>query len=402
MASRSNDGDLTFKQAIENLEKVKNIPREIILENIEKTLLVACKNAFRRVDNIKVSIDKDTLEYKIIAEKKVVEHPSDLETEISLSDARKVNANIKEGDTFFEEIRSLNFGRIATASARNTFIDDLKKAKNNRIYEEYLGKEHTVVTGVIERELKKSFIVNLGGVDAILTEKEQVKRENYKRNDRLKFFITDVKKTKGEPKIYVSRTHPDLVKGLFIQEVTEINDGIVDIISVAREAGNRTKIAVKSNDPDVDPVGSCVGINGSRVNYVVEELHNEKIDIVNWDESPAKFIENALSPAKVTFVIADADERTAKVVVPDYQLSLAIGKEGQNARLAARLTNFKIDIKSETQARESGEFPEFEDYYGDESSDYDYDEDGNNEEHYDENNNDYYDESEKNQDDIQD
>ena len=402
MASRSNDGDLTFKQAIENLEKVKNIPREIILENIEKTLLVACKNAFRRVDNIKVSIDKDTLEYKIIAEKKVVEHPSDLETEISLSDARKVNANIKEGDTFFEEIRSLNFGRIATASARNTFIDDLKKAKNNRIYEEYLGKEHTVVTGVIERELKKSFIVNLGGVDAILTEKEQVKRENYKRNDRLKFFITDVKKTKGEPKIYVSRTHPDLVKGLFIQEVTEINDGIVDIISVAREAGNRTKIAVKSNDPDVDPVRSCVGINGSRVNYVVEELHNEKIDIVNWDESPAKFIENALSPAKVTFVIADADERTAKVVVPDYQLSLAIGKEGQNARLAARLTNFKIDIKSETQARESGEFPEFEDYYGDESSEYDYDEDGNNEEHYDENNNDYYDESEKNQDDIQD
>lgn len=402
MASRSNDGDLTFKQAIENLEKVKNIPREIILENIEKTLLVACKNAFRRVDNIKVSIDKDTLEYKIIAEKKVVEHPSDLETEISLSDARKVNANIKEGDTFFEEIRSLNFGRIATASARNTFIDDLKKAKNNRIYEEYLGKEHTVVTGVIERELKKSFIVNLGGVDAILTEKEQVKRENYKRNDRLKFFITDVKKTKGEPKIYVSRTHPDLVKGLFIQEVTEINDGIVDIISVSREAGNRTKIAVKSNDPDVDPVGSCVGINGSRVNYVVEELHNEKIDIVNWDESPAKFIENALSPAKVTFVIADADERTAKVVVPDYQLSLAIGKEGQNARLAARLTNFKIDIKSETQARESGEFPEFEDYYGDESSEYDYDEDGNNEEHYDENNNDYYDESEKNQDDIQD
>lgn len=402
MASRSNDGDLTFKQAIENLEKVKNIPREIILENIEKTLLVACKNAFRRVDNIKVSIDKDTLEYKIIAEKKVVEHPSDLETEISLSDARKVNANIKEGDTFFEEIRSLNFGRIATASARNTFIDDLKKAKNNCIYEEYLGKEHTVVTGVIERELKKSFIVNLGGVDAILTEKEQVKRENYKRNDRLKFFITDVKKTKGEPKIYVSRTHPDLVKGLFIQEVTEINDGIVDIISVAREAGNRTKIAVKSNDPDVDPVGSCVGINGSRVNYVVEELHNEKIDIVNWDESPAKFIENALSPAKVTFVIADADERTAKVVVPDYQLSLAIGKEGQNARLAARLTNFKIDIKSETQARESGEFPEFEDYYGDESSEYDYDEDGNNEEHYDENNNDYYDESEKNQDDIQD
>ena len=237
------------------------------------------------------------------------------------------------------------------------------------LFDEYYSKERDVVTGVVQRYIGKNVSINLGKVDAILTEGEQIKGEVFKPTERIKLYILEVKSTSKGPKILVSRTHPELVKRLFESEVTEVRDGIVEIKSIAREAGSRTKIAVYSNDPDVDPVGACVGMNGARVNAIVNELRGEKIDIINWCENSAILIQNALSPAKVISVIADDEEKTAKVVVPDYQLSLAIGKEGQNARLAARLTGFKIDIKSETQAREAGDFMDYE-------SDYeDYDED---------------------------
>ena len=220
---------------------------------------------------------------------------------------------------------------------------------------------------MVQRYVGRNISVNLGKVDAMLNAEEMIKGETYRPTERIKVYVLEVKDTPKGPKILVSRTHPELVKRLFEAEVTEVKDGTVEIKSIAREAGSRTKMAVWSNNPDVDPVGACVGLNGARVNAVVDELHGEKIDIINWDENPALLIENALSPAKVISVIADGDEKTAKVVVPDYQLSLAIGKEGQNARLAARLTGFKIDIKSETQARESGDLLEYEgDYYEDE------------------------------------
>lgn len=229
------------------------------------------------------------------------------------------------------------------------------------------------MTGVVQRYIGKNVSINLGKADALLTESEQIKGEVFKPTERIKVYILEVKSTSKGPKILVSRTHPELVKRLFESEVTEVKEGIVEIKAISREAGSRTKIAVWSNDPNVDPVGACVGMNGARVNAIVNELRGEKIDIITWDENPAILIQNALSPAKVISVIADADEKSAKVVVPDYQLSLAIGKEGQNARLAARLTGFKIDIKSETQARESGDFMDYENDYEEDDYDDDYD-----------------------------
>lgn len=358
--------------ALEMLEKEKNIPREVIIGKIKESLTIACKNAFKKLDNITVSVDPETCEYHIIAAKTVVETVEDSETEISLADAQNVDGHLTIGDTYYEEIQSLDFGRIAASAARNTLISELSKEENKAIFDEFTSKKHEIVTGVIQRQMRNAYSVNLGNTDAILAEKEQIQGEKYIRNSRYKFYITDVVRSKKEPKIFVSRTHPELVRKLFEQEVSEIKEGIVEIKSIAREAGKRTKMAVYSHDEDVDPVGACVGMNGTRVNAIVEELHNEKIDIINWDENPARLIENALSPAKVISVVADSDDKSAKVIVPDYQLSLAIGREGQNARLAAKLTGYKIDIKSETQARESGDFPGLDDEYYDEEY---YDED---------------------------
>ena len=276
------------------------------------------------------------------------------------------------------EVKSKEFGRIATQNAKNVILQKIREEERKVIYDEYYSKEKDVVTGIVQRYVGKNVSINLGKVDAMLTENEQVKGEVFQPTERIKLYVLEVKSTNKGPKILVSRTHPELVKRLFESEVTEVKDGIVEIKSIAREAGSRTKIAVWSNDPDVDPVGACVGMNGARVNAIVSELRGEKIDIINWNENPAMLIENALSPAKVISVIADAEEKTAKVVVPDYQLSLAIGKEGQNARLAARLTGFKIDIKSETQAREAGDFMDYENDYDD------YDEDEYLEEDYEE------------------
>ena len=276
-----------------------------------------------------------------------------------------IDSKFDLGDIVKVEVKSKEFGRIATQNAKNVILQKIREEERKVLYDQYYSMEKDVVTGIVQRYVGKNVSINLGKVDAILTENEQVKGEVFKPTERIKVYILEVKDTSKGPKILVSRTHPELVKRLFESEVTEVRDGIVEIKAIAREAGSRTKIAVWSNDPDVDPVGACVGMNGARVNAIVNELRGEKIDIITWNENPAMMIENALSPAKVISVIADAEEKTAKVVVPDYQLSLAIGKEGQNARLAARLTGFKIDIKSETQARESGDFMDYENDYED-------------------------------------
>ena len=281
-----------------------------------------------------------------------------------------IDSEYNLGDVVNVEVKSKEFGRIATQNAKNVILQKIREEERKAIYSEYYSMEKDVVTGIVQRYVGKNISINLGKADAILTENEQVKGEVFKPTERIKVYILEVKSTPKGPKIMVSRTHPELVKRLFESEVTEVKDGIVEIKSIAREAGSRTKIAVYSNDPDVDPVGACVGMNGARVNAIVSELRGEKIDIINWNENPAMLIENALSPAKVISVIADGEEKSAKVVVPDYQLSLAIGKEGQNARLAARLTGFKIDIKSETQARESGEFMDYENDYEDYDEEY--------------------------------
>ena len=348
-------------EALTILEKEKNISKEVLMEAIEQSLIQACKNHFGKADNVHVTIDHETCEFSVYADKTVVEVVEDPVMEISLSNAKMMDSKYELGDIVQVPIQSKQFGRIATQNAKNVILQKIREEERKVLYDEYFQKEKDVVTGVVQRYMGKNVSVNLGKVDAILSENEQVKGEVYKPTERIKVYVLEVKDSPKGPKIMVSRTHPELVKRLFEAEVTEVKDGIVEIKSIAREAGSRTKIAVWSNDPDVDAVGACVGMNGARVNSIVEELRGEKIDIINWDENPAILIENALSPAKVIAVMADPDEKTALVVVPDYQLSLAIGKEGQNARLAARLTGFKIDIKSETQARESGELYDYDD-----------------------------------------
>ena len=283
-----------------------------------------------------------------------MEEVEDPVLQISLEEAREIDPHLGIGDTAQIQIKSKEFGRIATQNAKNVILQKIREEERKVLYNQFCGKEKEVVTGIVQRYLGRNVSINLGKVDAVLNENEQVKGETFMPTERIKVYILEVKDTTKGPRILVSRTHPELVKRLFESEVTEVKDGIVEIRSIAREAGSRTKMAVHSNDPNVDPVGACVGLNGARVGAVVEELRGEKIDIINWSDNSALLIENALSPAKVICVVADDDEKTAQVIVPDYQLSLAIGKEGQNARLAARLTGFKIDIKSETQARESG------------------------------------------------
>ena len=356
-------------EALTILEKEKNISKEVLMEAIEQSLIQACKNHFGKADNVHVTIDHETCEFSVYADKTVVEVVEDPVMEISLSNAKMMDSKYELGDIVQVPIQSKQFGRIATQNAKNVILQKIREEERKVLYDEYFQKEKDVVTGVVQRYMGKNVSVNLGKVDAILSENEQVKGEVYKPTERIKVYVLEVKDSPKGPKIMVSRTHPELVKRLFEVEVTEVKDGIVEIKSTAREAGSRTKIAVWSNDPDVDAVGACVGMNGARVNTIVEELRGEKIDIISWNENPALLIENALSPAKVITVLADPDEKTALVIVPDYQLSLAIGKEGQNARLAARLTGFKIDIKSETQAREAGDFEYYQESDDEEGED---------------------------------
>ena len=345
-------------EALNIVEKEKEISKETLLDAIENSLLNACKNHFGKADNIKVIMDHETCDYQLFAEKTVVENVEDPLEQISLEEANQMDGHYNLGDIVRVPIESKSFGRIATQNAKNLILQKIREEERKVVYDQYFEKEKDIVTGIVQRYVGKNVSINLGKADAMLTENEQVKGEVFKPTERIKLYVVEVKNTTKGPKILVSRTHPELVKRLFESEVTEVRDGIVEIKSIAREAGSRTKIAVWSNDPDVDPVGACVGMNGARVNAIVNELRGEKIDIINWSDNPAILIENALSPAKVISVMADPDEKKASVIVPDYQLSLAIGKEGQNARLAARLTGYKIDIKSETQAIESGELPE--------------------------------------------
>ena len=358
-------------EALTILEEEKDISRDTLMDAIENSLINACKNHFGKADNIKVIMDKETCDYTLIQEKTVVEEVEDKVEQISLADAKMIDPSYEIGDIVQIPVESKSFGRIATQNAKNVILQKIREEERSVIYNQYYEKEKDVVTGVVQRYVGKNISINLGKADAMLTENEQVKGEVFKPTERIKVYIVEVKNTPKGPRINVSRTHPELVKRLFESEVTEIKDGTVEIKSIAREAGSRTKIAVWSNNPNVDAVGACVGMNGARVNAIVEELRGEKIDIVNWDENPGNLIQNALSPAKIVAVFADPDEKTAKVVVPDYQLSLAIGKEGQNARLAARLTGYKIDIKSETQAKDAPGF-RYEDYvddYEDETED---------------------------------
>ena len=349
-------------EALNMLEKEKNIPRETLLEAIANSLLKACENHFGKSENIKVQIDPETCEYTVKQERTVVSEVEDKALEISLADAKMIDPSYQLGDIVSTEIQSKSFGRIATQNAKNVILQKIREEERRSIYNEFSSLERQLATGIVQRNVGRNISINLGKTDAMLTENEQVRSEHFRPNERIKVFILEVKSTPKGPRILVSRTHPELVKKLFEEEVTEVREGVVEIKSIAREPGSRTKIAVWSNDEDVDPVGACVGMNGTRVNAIVNELHGEKIDIITWSDNPAMLIENALSPAKVISVIADGDEKSAKVVVPDYQLSLAIGREGQNARLAARLTGFKIDIKSETQAREAGDFMDYDEY----------------------------------------
>ncbi len=368
-------------EALDLLEKEKNISRDSLFDAIETSLITACKNNYQRAENIKVEIDRDTCEFKCFSDKEVVEFPDDVmdpQNMICMDDALKYVSSCEIGDMVTVPINSKEFGRIATQNAKNVILQRIREEERGAIYKEYYEHEHDIVTGVIQRFIGKNISINLGRADAMLSENEQVKTEHYRPTERIKVYILEVRDGNKGPRILVSRTHPDLVKKLFEQEVAEIQDGTVEIKSIAREPGSRTKIAVYSNNPNVDAVGACVGVNGNRVNLIVDELNGEKIDIVNWDDNPGNLIQNALSPAKIVAVFADPDEKSAKVVVPDYQLSLAIGKEGQNARLAARLTGYKIDIKSETQAKDAVGF-RIEDYMDEED-----DEDYEGEEYYDE------------------
>ncbi len=364
-----------LSEALDLLEKEKGISKQSLIEAIELSLQTACKNHFGSADNVRVSVNPDTCDYSVIADKTVVEEVFDKNTEISLADARLINPAYTLGSIVPVKVDSKSFGRIATQNAKGVIVQKIREEERKVLYKEYYSMEKEVVTGTVERDTGRSVIVNLGKVDGYLAENEQIKGETLVTNERIKVYVVEVRDMPRGPRVMISRTHPELVKRLFEDEVAEVRDGTVEIKAIAREAGSRTKMAVMSHDPDVDPVGACVGLNGSRVNAIVDELHGEKIDIINYDENPAYLIENALSPAKVIAVIADQDNNEAMVIVPDNQLSLAIGKEGQNARLSAKLTGYKIDIKSESQAQEQGIFDEMGIDYQSENAEDEYEDD---------------------------
>ena len=364
-------------QALDMLEKEKEISKDILFAAIEDSLKAACKEHLGRNENVVVEVDRETGDFHCFYEKEVVETDDDIEDDalqISEEEAQKIAAGVVAGDVIRLEVDSAEFGRIAAGKAKNVILQKIREEEKSSVYNLYKDKIGQVVTGIVQRQVGNTISINLGKADAQLTEKEIVPEENLRLTERVKVYILGVPETKKGFRILVSRTHANLVRKLFEEEVTEIKDGTVEIVSIAREPGSRTKMAVRSNVPDVDPVGACVGQGGARGDAVVAELRNEKIDIVEWDENPGNFIQNALSPAKIVAVFADPEEKTAKVVVPDYQLSLAIGKAGQNARLAAKLTGYKIDIKSETQAKDAPGF-RYEDYLDDEYEDGEY-EDG--------------------------
>lgn len=343
--------------ALDMLEKEKGISREIIIEAIEAALVSAYKRNFNQAQNVRTNFNLTTGSMHVYARKEVVDEVFDSRLEISLDEARKINPNYDIGDIVEIEVTPKDFGRIAAQTAKQVVTQRVREAERGIIYEEFIDREDDIMTGIVQRKDNRFAYVTLGRAEALLPTSEQMPNEQYNHNDRIKVYITKVEKTTKGPQIYISRTHPNLLKRLFELEVPEIFDGTVEIMSVAREAGDRSKISVHSDNPEVDPVGACVGPKGSRVQAVVDELNGEKIDIVKYSKDPVEFVANALSPSKVLEVIVNEEEKSTVVIVPDYQLSLAIGKRGQNARLAAKLTGWKIDIKSESDAREAGIYP---------------------------------------------
>ncbi|TRZ38686.1 transcription termination/antitermination protein NusA [Niallia circulans] len=339
------------------LEKEKGISRDVIIEAIEAALISAYRRNFNQAQNVRIDLNLGSGTMRVFARKEVVDEVFDTRLEISLEDAQKVNPNYEVEDVVELEVTPKDFGRIAAQTAKQVVTQRVREAERGIIYSEFIDREEDIMTGIVQRQDSKFIYVSLGKIEAILPANEQMPNEFYKPHDRIKVFLTKVEKTTKGPQIYVSRTHPGLLKRLFEMEVPEIYDGTVEIKSVAREAGDRSKISVHSENEEVDPVGSCVGPKGTRVQTIVNELKGEKIDIVQWSQDPKVFVANALSPSKVLEVIVDEEEKATTVIVPDYQLSLAIGKRGQNARLAAKLTGWKIDIKSETDAREAGIYP---------------------------------------------
>jgi transcription termination/antitermination protein NusA len=342
--------NMDFIEALHELEKGRGISAEILFEAIEAALISAYKKNFGSLQNVRVVIDRLTGEFKVYARKTIVEAVEDARTQVGLEEALKLNPNYQLEDIVEYEVTPRDFGRIAAQTAKQVVVQRIREAERGMIYDEYVNREGDIVTGVVQRYEQKNVIVDLGKVEAVLPAQEQIPGEVYQSFERIKTYVVEVKKTTKGPQIMLSRTHPGLIKRLFELEVPEIHDGVVEIKGVSREAGARSKIAVYSRDSNVDPVGACVGPKGTRVQTIVTELKGEKIDIVNYSTDPHEFVANALSPAKVVGVYPKMNEKVAVVVVPDYQLSLAIGKEGQNARLAAKLTGWKIDIKSESQA----------------------------------------------------
>ncbi|WP_342512566.1 transcription termination factor NusA [Sporosarcina sp. FSL K6-1522] len=343
--------------ALTALEKQKGISRDVLVEAIEAALVTAYKRNFNQAQNVRVDLNLDKGTMKVYSRKDVVEEVEDDRLQISLEDAQMINPAYELEDIVEQEVTPRDFGRIAAQTAKQVVTQRVREAERGIIYDEYVDREDDIVNGIVERFDARNLYVGLGKVEAVLPVGEQIQTETYQPHDRIKVYITKVERTSRGPQVFVSRTHPGLLRRLFEMEVPEIYDGIVEIKSIAREAGDRSKISVHTNNEEVDPVGSCVGARGARVQTISNELNGEKVDIVEWSEDPIIFVANALSPSKVLDVQVNEEERSTMVVVPDYQLSLAIGKRGQNARLAAKLTGWKIDIKSETDARELGMYP---------------------------------------------
>ena len=342
--------------AIEELEKEKGISKEYLLESIETALVTAYKRNFDSIENVRITMDNETGEIHVYAEKDVVEKPEDIEDEklqITIEDARKIDAKLEVGDKALIEIVPKNFGRIAAGTAKQVIIQKIREASRNVLFDEFNERKGEIVSGIVQKADGGVVVLDLGRLEGIMPVKEQIPTEKYKVNDKIRAYVVDVERgAKGAPQVIVSRAHPDFVRKLFELEIPEIYEGVIEIKSVSRDPGYRSKIAVYSPDPNIDPVGSCVGQKGIRIRNIINELSGEKIDVIEWSEDPAIFISTSLLPAQVMAIDIKEEEKFAQVIVQDDQLSLAIGKMGQNARLAARLTNWKIDIKSESQFRE--------------------------------------------------
>ncbi|API93923.1 transcription termination/antitermination protein NusA [Virgibacillus pantothenticus] len=351
--------------AIDYLAREKGIDKEILLEALEAALISAYKKNFKSATNVRVELNEETGKMAVFSRKNVVEEVEDHQQEISIQEAKEINPNYEIDDVVEVEVTPKDFGRIAAQAAKQVVTQRVREAERGVIFSEYSDREDDVMTGIIQRKDARYVYVHLGKIEAKLAEAEQMPTEEYNVHDRIKVYVTKVENTSKGPQIYISRSHPGLLKRLFEMEVPEIYDGIVEIKSVAREAGDRSKVSVYAPDPDIDPVGSCVGQKGQRVQAIVNELKGEKIDVVQWSDDPTVYVSNALSPSKVISVLVNEEEKATTVIVPDYQLSLAIGKRGQNARLAAKLTGWKIDIKSETEAREEGLLVEEDEAYSD-------------------------------------